>query len=417
MKSRSTQFLVLVSYVSLLTFACSNRTEQVKSSKPPDFTGFWKGRCSDAFGVQIKQQTGKLFSVSFCGPGGCFDPGSWMPNTPIVGDPQYRPINPTTLEIEHGDGWQRFTKCTTDTNPVLDYSTMPVESPSTRELTAHVFHPNVGIPDYAHKSPFKATSPVAEMFERQFALAVASLKPCKVGEVGVADLGKSPLFTNICDNAQSNALRKLIHELAPDLTFATTTIWKTAVNSSGEADVLVTHVDISAEQDFHYPYLSLWRVHFKDGRLHAQFGGSFLAGEIHAIRPFGHEGKTNMVFVKHLSCIECEPWVYLTIIDFTRQIAKPVKFTYEADHKDYDDTIEYQLPGMGHSVDATVETRIPKSDVGQLADLIQTFRYTEEEKKIEWWVFSCNNEQCDYRMFNGALPQKYRSSWASADKL
>src|SRR2546421_10251884 len=105
MKSRSTQFLVLVSYVCLLAFACSNRTEKVKSSKPPDFTGFWKGRCSDAFGVQIKQQTGNLFSVSFCGPGGCFDPGRWMPDTTIVGDPQYRPINPTTLEIQHGDGW------------------------------------------------------------------------------------------------------------------------------------------------------------------------------------------------------------------------------------------------------------------------------------------------------------------------
>jgi hypothetical protein len=35
---------------------------------PPDFTGFWKVRCSDAFGVQIKKQTGNLFSVSFCGP-------------------------------------------------------------------------------------------------------------------------------------------------------------------------------------------------------------------------------------------------------------------------------------------------------------------------------------------------------------
>lgn len=33
---------------------------------PTDFTGFWKSRCSDAWGVQIKKQTEKLFSVSFC---------------------------------------------------------------------------------------------------------------------------------------------------------------------------------------------------------------------------------------------------------------------------------------------------------------------------------------------------------------
>jgi hypothetical protein len=410
--------IIGIVYLCLLTLACSNGADSVKS-KPADFTGFWKARCSDAFGVQIKKQVGNLFSVSFCGPGGCFEPGAWTPNTPIVGDPQYRSINPTTLEIQHGDGWQRYTKCTTNTNPELDYSTMPAEAPSTTELSrGHVvvFQPNVGIPDYGHKSPFNANASVAEMFTERLALVVASPKPCKVGDVDVADLGKALLFTNICDKAQSDALRKLIVEVAPDLTFATTTIWKAAVTSSGEPDFLVTHVDISAEQYFHYPYLSLWHVDFKDGRIDAQFGGSFLAGEIHAIRPFGREDKTNKVFVKHLSCIECEPWVYLTILDFSHQTARPVKFTYAADHKDFDDIIEYELPGMGHSVDAKVETRIPKSDAGQSADLIQAYRYTEE-KKIEWWVFSCNNGLCDYRMFNDGLPQKYRSSWASADKL
>jgi len=408
--------IIGIVYLCLLTLACSDHTDPAKS-KPSDFTGFWKARCSDAFGVQIKKQTGNLYSVSFCGPGGCFEPGTWMPNTPIVGDPQYRSINPTTLELKHGDSWERWTKCTTDTNPVLDYSTMPAASPSTMQLgTAHVFQPNLGLPDYIHKSPFKANTVVAEMLKRQLALVVTAPKPCKVGDVDVADLGKTPLFTNICDKAQSDAIRKLIPELAPDLTFATTTVWKAAVTSSGEAGVLVTHVDISAAQDFHYPYLSLWRLDLKDGRVDAQFGGSFLAGEIHAIRPFGHEDKTNKVFVKHLSCIECEPWVYLSIVDFSRETATPVKFTYAEDHKDYDDTVEYALPGMGHSVDAKVETRIPKSDAGQLADLIQTFRYTEE-KNTEWWVFSCKNGQCDYRMFNGALPEKYRSSWVSADKL
>jgi hypothetical protein len=97
-------------------------------NKPANFTGFWKTNCTDAFGVQIKKQTGNLFSVSFCGPGGCFAPGEWMPNTPIVTDPKYRILNATTLEIQNGEGWHRFTKCTTDTNPPLDYATMPAAS-------------------------------------------------------------------------------------------------------------------------------------------------------------------------------------------------------------------------------------------------------------------------------------------------
>lgn len=96
-------------------------------NKPADFTGFWKTSCTDAFGIQIKKQTGNLFSVSFCGPGGCFAPGQWMPNSPIVGDPKYRVLSPTTIEIGHegGQGWTRYTRCTMDTNPVLDYATMP----------------------------------------------------------------------------------------------------------------------------------------------------------------------------------------------------------------------------------------------------------------------------------------------------
>ncbi len=130
-----TRSFVLVSCLCLFALACNHRRESVKNM-PPDFTGFWKWRCSDDWGVQIKKQTGNLFSVSFCGPGGCFEPGTWMPNTPIAGDPQYHYINPTTLAIQHGDGWQTLTKCTTNTNPVLDYSTKPAEAPSTNPLGA-----------------------------------------------------------------------------------------------------------------------------------------------------------------------------------------------------------------------------------------------------------------------------------------
>lgn len=53
-----------------------------------------------------------------------------MPNTAMIGDPKYRVINATTLEIQYGEGWHRYTKCTTDTNPVLDYANMPSPNPS-----------------------------------------------------------------------------------------------------------------------------------------------------------------------------------------------------------------------------------------------------------------------------------------------
>lgn len=146
MNRGSTKFFALISSLCLLVLACNNRSESAKHI-PSDLTGFWKWHCSDAWGVQIKKQTGNLFSVSFCGPGGCFEPGQWMPNTPIVGDPQYRYTNPTTLEIQHGS-WQKLTKCTSDTNPVLDYSAMPSESPRTKEQASPsaVSQPSAGKP-------------------------------------------------------------------------------------------------------------------------------------------------------------------------------------------------------------------------------------------------------------------------------
>jgi len=147
MNGGSTKFFVLVSCLCLFALACNNRRESVKNI-PPDFTGFWKWRCSDDWGVQIRKQTGNLFSVSFCGPGGCFEPGTWMPNTSIAGDPKYHYINPTTLAIQHGDGWQTLTKCTSNTNPVLEYSTMPSQPASTKEQGSPyaVSQPKWGIP-------------------------------------------------------------------------------------------------------------------------------------------------------------------------------------------------------------------------------------------------------------------------------
>lgn len=384
-------------------------------ARPTDFTGFWKGNCSDAFGVQIKKQPGNLFSVTFCGPGGCIAPGEWMPNTSIVGDSKYRIINATTLEIQKVQRWDRYTRCTTDTNPVLDYATMPAPKKGDDSGIVY-FEPNRGLPDYLHKSPFAAALNNSGSFMRRLDEATVSPAPCKVGAVDVPDLGQMPLFSNLCDKAQSDALRKLVAELAPDMTFATTAVWKAAVTPKGGAEPIIAHVDISTDDHFHYPYLSIWRLEIKNAQLIAQFAGSFLSGQIHAIRPFGHENQANKVFVKHLSCLECEPWVYLSVLDFSQQSARSLEFTYDPDHKDYEETIEYELPGMGHSVEADVETRIPKGDTSSVPDLIQVFRY-REEKKTEWWLFSCQHGQCDYQLFNGALPGRYRGSWASADKL
>jgi len=98
-----------------------------------DYTGLWKGNCSDGFGVQIKPAADRLYSVSFCGPGGGFEPGEWTPNTRIEGDSKYRVVSPREMRIKRGEGGEYFTylKCTND-------PTWIVEAPAPLEAAPEV---------------------------------------------------------------------------------------------------------------------------------------------------------------------------------------------------------------------------------------------------------------------------------------
>ena len=74
--------------------------------------GFWKvGGCSDRWGLAIAPAGNGYYSVSFCGPGGCFAPGSYRPNSRLVGDANYRVLDVNTLEIRGADGFIRYVRC------------------------------------------------------------------------------------------------------------------------------------------------------------------------------------------------------------------------------------------------------------------------------------------------------------------
>lgn len=97
-----------------------------------DYTGFWMGDCQDGFGVQIKRVDSRLYSVSFCGPGGCFGPGDWTPNTPIEGDPHYKVVSPTQLGIKRTDAaaYFMYVRCTSD--PTWIVRPPPASEPAER---------------------------------------------------------------------------------------------------------------------------------------------------------------------------------------------------------------------------------------------------------------------------------------------
>src|SRR5262249_23368560 len=83
----------------------------IQSASHP-YAGFWKQPgCADNFGLAIAPAGPGIYSVSFCGPGGCFKPGTYRPNTPIVGDSDYRVIDQDTIEVSSLDGFSRYVRC------------------------------------------------------------------------------------------------------------------------------------------------------------------------------------------------------------------------------------------------------------------------------------------------------------------
>jgi len=102
--------------------AAENHPGERDASK--DFTGFWKSKCEDAFGLQIKPYgaDGK-YSIVFCGPGGCGNPDDERERkTFITGDRTFEVVSEDELiEIYRSGEKHRSIRCTKDPHPVLKY--------------------------------------------------------------------------------------------------------------------------------------------------------------------------------------------------------------------------------------------------------------------------------------------------------
>lgn len=89
----------------------AERTAIASADHP--FAGFWKPYdCTKPWGLAIAPAGSPgLYSVSFCGPGGCFEPGTYRPNTTLVNDASmYWVIDPDTIEVKKCDGTEQATR-------------------------------------------------------------------------------------------------------------------------------------------------------------------------------------------------------------------------------------------------------------------------------------------------------------------
>jgi hypothetical protein len=105
---RIVTFTVLLATIGATSCLAANDSPAVDRIS---LVGSWKRDCRDGFGLRIAHVRTDLYSISFCGPGGCFEPGTYRPNSPIYGDGHYRVLDSHTIEVSGRDGWSRYQRC------------------------------------------------------------------------------------------------------------------------------------------------------------------------------------------------------------------------------------------------------------------------------------------------------------------
>ncbi|MEG3990261.1 leucine-rich repeat domain-containing protein [Microcoleus sp. S28C3] len=107
----------LTSFITLTRLASGGELDHIAErlavrTRSHPLAGWWEeDDCSDDFGLAITSAGEGLYSISFCDPDRCFVPGTYRPNSRIVGDRSYRVVNNDTIDVEGRDGFTRFIRC------------------------------------------------------------------------------------------------------------------------------------------------------------------------------------------------------------------------------------------------------------------------------------------------------------------
>jgi len=273
-----------------------------------------------------------------------------------------------------------------------------------------------GLPDYEKNSPFKSNDPgLHAKLASAVKSAVIADKGCQAVLIGQYF---PALDSNVCKATDSDKIKEILGKIAPSLDLKHLALWKTDLDSDNEPELLVGYLTpLKQTEDYSDPYFTLWLMKKNKTIYKVIHVGPFLAGRLHAIKSFGPFRNQKTVFIKFLSCTECDAIVFLLAVNFeTSKDGSPFEFTYSQDHKSWAPIIEYELPGMGHTVNAEVETRIPLSTGPTGPHLLQKFTM-KDDGRTEWWAFTCKGLRCDYEMTIGKLPERYKNHWDKGEKL
>ncbi|HZL69090.1 MAG TPA: hypothetical protein VFC29_17380 [Candidatus Limnocylindrales bacterium] len=391
--------------------ASSKRAEWPAGTPRPNLTGFWKTDCHYGFGVKIEPAGGDLYSLSFCGPGGCFAPGTWTPNSPIFGDKSYGVIDADTIQLPFGDDFRTYRRCASQAAEPGEAAKDTASNESTGESASGVHFKAYyeGLPDLDKVPPFAAQT-------TEQANALHLLIEREKGSTASCARQSSPVpgTLEICGQGLASA-RQMLKAAAHGLPAGRfSRIWLVDLNGDRERELLGQY-DVAAKPQ-EDRYTAFFAFQWNTGRYRVTAASWFLEGALLAVRSFGST-RAKKAFLRFESCTECEPWVYLTVVDFTvPPIGAGYEFGYDLQHpQERHPEIEYVLPGMGHSIDAKVETRVPVQPDLAGPHLLQHFAVVDGED--EWWSFTCKGLQCDPEMSKGNAPVRLLEQWKKAVKL
>lgn len=265
-----------------------------------------------------------------------------------------------------------------------------------------------GLPNFEKLRPFSETNALLQKeLKNALSKILISEQMCPKESQGHIPSG----MVKVCKSADHSLLSSIISKMAPSLKPNYFTFW--IAQADKERDLIVGYT--VHDPTYNDPYFSIWLLRWMGSRYKIHYAGHFLGGDLHAIRTFGPRG-AKTIFIRFQSCTECHPWIYLIGLDFSIDPdGRAFQFTYSEDRSSWRPEIEYVLPGKGHSIDATVETRIPKVVSKEIPHLIQNFKI--EGGGEEWWIFNCAEYKCDFELYTKGLPPKYQKIWRDAEKL
>lgn len=386
----------------------SKRAEWPAGKPTPNLTGFWKTDCHDNFGVKIEPTGGDLYSLSFCGPGGCFAPGTWRPNSPIFGDKAYGVISADAIQLPFGDGFLTYHRCLSQTaepsEPSKDTAAAALSTEALPGIRYKAYYQ--GLPNIDEAPPFASQSA-----EQAGSLHLLVQQARGVSGSCARPAQPVPGARELCGQtlAKVRQLLKVASHRLPAGGFSR--MWLVDLKGDGARGLLVQYdAKAKGEQD---RYAAFFSFGWDTRRYRVTAASWFLEGSLHAVRLFGPTN-TKKAFFRYLSCTECDASVYLTVVDFTvPPTGAGYQFGYNLeDRQSRGPEIEYSLPGMGHTIDAEVETRIPTQPGPAGPHLLQHF--IVEDGPDEWWSFTCHGLECDAGMTKGQPSVQMADQWKKA---